>query len=118
MTTYEIKNALEAIVDRDNESIEYYIALCALNHDEDCTQFFSDFQNAHIYAGLITSFLFSSDPGEFFDTYYEQIEQIRRSHKVETLKLLESDGDLKTKLAWFALCTTVEAMTKEFGLEV
>lgn len=50
----------------------------------------------------------------FYDTYYEDIEDLRLTYEEEIGQPLEIQGDLKNFLAWFAF----EAITQQIASEL
>jgi len=63
-------------------------------------------------SGCVPELIYYSDTHKFFDTHYEDIEQLRREFEEETGLPMNIDSDLKNFLAWWAF----EYMTfKIFG---
>lgn len=117
MTTYELKNKLQAIADQRKNTIEKKVAIEALYHD-DIKIFFSDLLQFGCVSGMINSLMNTHNSHAFFDTHYYQIEELREEYEDSLGESLSIKNDLKTYLAWFAFEQTAYNMINEFELEL
>jgi len=119
MTNYELKNKLQAIADTRGISIEKEVALEALdNYPEELEVCFSNILNYGCITGIVGSLIYYTDTHAFFDTHYDQIEELRCEYEENTGMPINIKGDLKNDLAWFAFEHVAYTMANELGLEI
>lgn len=100
MTHVELKNKLQAIAHQTENTIEKQVALAALNHNyEELQNFFSDILHHGCISGMIGSLVYHKDTHTFFDTHYNQIEELRQEYEENTGIPLSINFDLKNDLS-------------------
>jgi len=117
MTSNELKNKLQTIANNPIDSIEKAVALESLEYDE-IKNFFSDLLNHGCVTGMVGSLIYYSDTHAFFDTHYDQIEELRNEYEENTGMALPIKYNLKNHLAWFGFEETAYKMVNEFGFEI
>jgi len=117
MTNNELKKALQTIIEKSPEiSLEKEVATEALEYGN-ISNFFSDLSRFGCVSGMISNLIYYTDSHEFFDTHYDQIEELRREFEDNTGIQINIKGDLKNDFAWFAFEITASRMTTELGLD-
>lgn len=110
-----IKQLQEIIINNPN-TIKAYVAEEALSHHyKDVSNFFSDLLQHGCISGMISSLIYYIDTHNFYDTYYDEIEDLRMSYESSLGKPITIKGDLKNFMAWFAFEQTAYKMVYEFG---
>ena len=117
MTNSTLKNKLQEIANQEENSIEKQVALEALEYDE-IKNFFSDIMNHGCITGMVGSLVYYTDTHAFFETYYSQIEELRRGYEQNAGTLFQIKFDLKNTLAWFGFEETAYKMAQELGLDI
>ena len=117
MTNSTLKNKLQTITNKEENSIEKQVAIETLEYDE-IKNFFSDLMNHGCITGMISSLIYYQDTHTFFDTHYAQIEELRSYFEDEMGGKIKIIGDLKNTLAWFGFEETAYKMAQELGLEL
>ncbi len=118
MKTNEIlKEKLQEIIDTKNESIRKEVAQEALEYC-DIKSFFSDLLFHGCASGMIGSLIYYVDTHKFYDTHYNEIEEIREEYEDSIGESLKINGDLKNFLAWFAFEQVAYELAQELGIEV
>ena len=117
MTNNELKNKLQDIADQKENTIEKQVALEALESD-DIKHFFEGLFNSGCVSGWVNSLVWYSDIHAFFDTHYDQIEELREECEDGIGEPLKIKGDLKNFFAWFGFEQTAYNMAQELGIEV
>ncbi len=117
MTNNELKNKLQTITNTSENTIEKAVALEALDYDE-IQNFFSDILNHGCITGMVGSLIYYADTHTFFDSHYDQIEELRNEYEENTGMPLSIKHDLKNYLAWYAFEETAYKMANEFELEI
>ncbi len=80
---------------------------------------FNDLIHHGCQSGMINSLIYYTDTHRFFDTFYDEIEEMREAVEDETGEPLTIRGDLKNFLAWFAFEETAFRMAREdLGLDL
>jgi len=119
MTHVELKNKLQAIADSKEISIEKEVAREALDTSYDEPRdFFSLLFKIGCVSGMVNSLIWYTDTHAFFDTHYDQIEELREEYKESVGEPMKIKGDLKNDLAWFAFEQVAYTMTQELELEI
>ena len=67
---------------------------------------------------MIKSLLYHKDTHTFFDTHYNQIEELRHEYEENTGMLIHIKGDLKNDLSWFAFEQVAYNLANELEQEV
>ena len=64
-------------------------------------------------AGTVSALVYTVDTQAFFDTYYDEIESLRKEYECETGTVMRIETDLKNNLAWFAYEYTANKLLTE-----
>lgn len=65
---------------------------------------------------MVGSLIYYTDTAAFFDTHYDEIENLRQEIEYETGEPLKIDCDLKNFLSWFAFEEVAYRIAEEWGL--
>ena len=117
MTNSELKKELQAIAEQRENSIEKAVAIEVLDCDN-IQAFFTDLFQFGCVSGMIGSLVWWTDTHAFFDTHYDEIEDIRKDFEEETGLHIPIKYDLKNSYAWFAFQETAWRMANRFEIEV
>ncbi len=117
MTKKEITNALQEIVEAEKGTIKGYVAQEALD-DDDPISFFKDLLNHGCVSGMVSSLVWFNQTHTFYDTYYDEIEELRQEQEASIGTPIQTKGDLKNFLAWFAYEQEAYRLAQELGLEI
>lgn len=94
-----------------DEALEFF--------SDDPRQMFTDLACYGCQSGMITSLIYYADTRRFFDTFYDEIDDLRDAIEEEMGEPLTIRGDLKNCLAWFAFEETAFRMAREdLGLDL
>ena len=116
MTKTTLIKTLQTIVNSHDNTIEKYVAQEALNHGDNPENFFQDILTHGCVSGMVSGLVYYTDTHKFFDTYYEEIEELRM--ECDYIIDLIKDRDLKNTLAWFAFEQTAYNLANKLELEV
>ncbi len=89
--------------------LEYY--------KEDIEEFFKELPMFQVN-DLISKYIFYRHTHDFYDTHYEEIEDIRTEHSYYFGEMMKQNFDLKTIFCWFAFEQTAYELAEELGLEI
>lgn len=117
MTNNELKNKLQEIANQKENSIEKQVAIEALAYD-DIKNFFSDISNYGCVTGMVGSLIWYTQTHAFFDTHYNQIEELREEFEDSIGEPFHIKRDLKNTLAWFAFEQVAYTIANELELEI
>lgn len=78
--------------------------------------FFSDLLQHGCVSGMVCSLIYYADTHAFYDTHYDEIDEVREDWDAETGQALTIKGDLKNFLAWFAFEQTAYQLASELCL--
>ncbi len=112
-----LKLQLKDIINNEPASIRAYVAQEALDHSDDVIQLFLDLRNGGCICGTVRSLIYYADTHKFFDTYYDEVDEIREEYEESMGEPLRIDGDLKNWLAWFAFEYIADQIAFELGLD-
>lgn len=119
MTNNELKNKLEVMALASENSIKKYVATEALEYGENPEYFFNNILNYGCKTGMITGLIYYVDTHKFFDTHYDEIEELRTEYEQSTGCSVDiQDQDLKNTLAWFAFEQTAYNLALELKMDV
>ena len=110
-----LRKSLNCIIRNEPNSISAFVAIEALKHD-DVRGFFLNLKKQGCISGMIPSLNFYEQTHQFFDQYYDEIEQIRIDHQKQTGEQVNIPYDLKTSLSWFAFEQTAQNLTQELEI--
>lgn len=106
-----LRQSLNCIVQNEQGSIKAYVAREVLERNN-VKAFFTTLSQRGCISGMISELNHYKQTHEFFDQYYEEIEQLR----IDTGKAIRIEYDLKTSLAWFAFEQTALNIANELGI--
>jgi len=119
MTNYELKNKLEIIANEREDSIEKEVAKEALDESYDSPEeFFTLLFKIGCVSGMVGKLTFYNQTHTFYDTHYDQIEEIREEYESSTGQSLPVKYDLKNTFTWYAFENVALDMVNELGIEV
>lgn len=117
-STIQLQALLEDIMASEPNSIRAFVAKEALEYGSDDIRTFFSYLLIHgCVSGMISSLIYFSKTHAFFDTYYDEIEDLRVEYEEMTGEPLRIESDLKNTLAWFAFEETARKMSEELGIE-
>ena len=93
-------------------------ALDALDNYDDIKDWFSDLLQNGCVSGMISGLVYYHDTHEFYDNYYDDIENLRCEYEEMTGETLKPDNDLKNWYAWFAFEETARKLADELELDI
>ncbi len=103
MTNKTLIQTLQEMANAPAATIEKYVATQALAYGENPEEFLKMVVNYGCNTGVVGSMIYYADTHTFFDTYYEEIEELRIEYENSTgIPVNIQDSDLKNTLAWFA----------------
>lgn len=104
---------------KESRSLRSVVAKEALAfYQENIELFFEDLLNHGCASGMVSSLIYYVDTHKFYDTYYNQIEDLRYDYENSIGEPITIKGDLKNFLAWFAFEETTHQLANELGLEI
>lgn len=121
-----MKNKLKKIVAKTDNRLKKYVAvywLDVINEYEgtdnaNIKSWYLDLMQGGCRSGFVGSLIYYIDTHKFYDTYYDEIEELRQEIEEETGESFKIDGDLKNWFAWFGFEETAKKIADEIGLEV
>ena len=118
LTDSRLRKQLQNIIEEQYpRNIKTEVAEEALSCD-DIQRFFEDVLHHGCRCGMICSLIYYSDTHNFFDAYYDEIEELREEWEYSVGEPVKIEGDLKNCLAWFAFEETAYQMANDLGLEI
>lgn len=109
-----LREKLQSIIESEPKTIKACVAKEALEYGcEDIESFFSDLCQHGCQSGMISSLIYYTDTHEFFNTYYDEIEELRYEFEEMLGEPLKPNGDLKNWYAWFAFEETANKLASE-----
>lgn len=109
------RKKLKKIIKDTPATIEAFVAQEALDH-ENLSHFFNDLATYGCVSGMVCSLIYYHQTHQFFDYYYEQINELRLEYEENTGIQIELGTDLKNTLAWFAFEETAFQMGTDLGV--
>jgi len=96
-----MREKLEILLKENRNNITEVVIKEALEND-DPTLFFQNLQQNGCQSWMVSSMILYSDTHEFYNTHYDEIENIRLELQEEDLITNLPDEDLKNYLAWLS----------------
>lgn len=106
---------LKKIIKEEPDSIRAFVAQEALERDS-IRIFFNDLSSHGCISGMVSSLIYYHQTHQFFDTYYDQVEDLRLRYEKETGRQINLGHDLKNTLAWFAFEETAYDLARKLNL--
>lgn len=119
--TYKYINTIKEIANEQEGSIKNAVALEILSDadtDEEVIIFFNDLQTYGCQSGMVSSLIYYRDTHAFFDTHYDEIEELRQDYKDSCGIDILIKYDLKNTLAWFAFEEVAYQLANELEIEL
>jgi hypothetical protein len=117
MTEQELKQRLHYIVLNEPNSIKAFVAKEALN-DNNTHAFFSAILTKGCASGWVTSLNFYDQIHHFFNTYYDEIENIRIEIECNNSNPVSLSYDIKTTFSWMAFEHTALQLAEELKIQL
>ena len=118
MTKITLIKTLQTIANSNDNTIEKYVAQEALDHGDNPENFFQDILTYGCVSGMISGLVYYTDTYKFFDTHYDEIEELRSEYEQSTGCSIDiSDKDMKNTLAWFAFEQTAYNLANKLELD-
>jgi hypothetical protein len=111
-----LKKQLKHILKTAPHSLRADVAREALNCGYDITSFFSDLLQHGCQSGIVGKLIYYHDTHQFYDTYYDEIENLRMELEDSFGESLCPQGDLKNWFAWMAFEETARMIADELLL--
>ena len=120
LTAEQARVILERISLAEDGTLRGAVAQEALDFwSDDPRQMFTDLAMAGCQSGMIQSLIYYYDTHGFFDTFYDEIEELREDWEDQSGEPIQIRGDLKNFFAWFAFEETAFRMANEdLGLDL
>lgn len=112
-----LKQQLQQIVSNAPCSLKAAVAKEALDCGYDIEAFFTDLLMYGCQSGMIGSLIYYHDTHQFYDAYYDEIEELRCEFEEAFSEPLHVKGDLKNWYAWMAFEETARTISDTFNAE-
>lgn len=111
-----LKRQLQEIINTNPHSLCAEVAKEALSYGDDIPTFFSDLLNHGCQSGMVSGLIYYHDTHTFYDTHYQEIEELRGELEHVFGEPLRPKGDLKNWFAWLAFEETARSLADELEL--
>lgn len=111
------KTKLRQIINSEPKSLRAEVAIEALEYGDEITSFFHDLLMYGCQSGMVSKLIYYNDTHAFYDTHYDEIEQLREEFEESFGEPLQVKGDLKNWYAWMAFEETARIIAEELGME-
>lgn len=109
----QIRCGLRHTVRENGGTLSAFVAESALDSG-DPLGFLRDVTTYGCISGSVPGLVYLADTREFFDRYYEEIEELRRGYEDECGVPIRIAHDLKNDLAWFAFEAIARRLLERF----
>lgn len=119
--TYKYINTLKVIANQQEDTIKKAVAIEILTDaqtDEDVINFLKDLQKHGCQSGMVSSLIYYSQTHAFFDTHYDEIEDLRQDYKDSCGIDIQIKHDLKNTLSWFAFEEVAYQLANDLEIEL
>ncbi len=116
-TNNQIKKQLQDIINQNPMSLRSEVAQEALKDESQIENFFKDITQYGCSGGMVNKLIYYYDTHKFYDTYYEEIEELRFELEESMGTFLHPQGDLKNWYAWMAFEETARVIASELEIE-
>ena len=113
-TEHELAEFLETKLSKTG--IVKTVAETALDYDP-VSAFFEDINQYGCVSWMISELIYYSDTRAFFQTHYDEIEELRNQWEEDTGMPLVIQGDLSNFLAWLSFERVADNLWQEFEAE-
>ena len=110
---------LKQVLQDAKDSVDNYHGLCdsviewitsRTDNIEEAEIFFEDLLQHGCVSGMVSHLIYYTDTAQYYDEFYDEIEELRENFEDETGAALKINGDLKNWFAWFAFEEIVRKM--------
>ena len=116
MKEKKLVQRLREIADETTPSLRREVAEEVFSNSyEKVADFFNDLLNYGCVSGMVGKLIYYHDTHSFFQTYYDEIDELRREFEEQGVNL-KPQGDLMNWYAWFAFEETARAIAQELGI--
>jgi hypothetical protein len=108
-----LKKQLKFIEQASNSELQKYVINYVLDHyetDDEIKCFFNDLARSGCEGGMICELIYYADTHAFYDTFYDEIEELRCNWEEQVGETLKPKHDLKNWYAWFAFEETAREL--------
>lgn len=116
MTETTHRAYLENIATEKPPNIKSFVAKEALEYCN-ISDFFNDLSTNGCVSGMVGSLIYYHQTHQFFEDYYDEIEEIRFEYEEESGMQLSIEHDLKNTMAWFAFEQTASLLATELNIQ-
>lgn len=114
LSAQQARVALERISIEEDGSLRGAVAQEALDFwRNDPRDMFENLAQSGCQSGVINSLIYYYDTHQFYDTFYDEIEELREDWEAQLGEPIRVKGDLKNFVAWFAFEETAYHMGRE-----
>lgn len=113
----QIKKQLQEIINQNPMSLRSEVAREALKDDSQIETFFKAITRYGCSGGLVNKLIYYYNTHKFYDTYYEEIEELCCELEKSMGTSLHPEGDLKNWYAWLAFEETARIIADELNIE-
>lgn len=92
--------------------------LDGVSTDEELTSYLSHLQRSGCASGMVNGLIYYADTDKFFDTHYDDIDDLRTDWEEQTGEPMKIGTPLKNWLAWFAYEETARNIANELEIEL
>jgi len=110
-----LQEKLKNVAQKKPASIKAFVAQEALDH-ESFSCFFNDLAAHGCRSGMVGSLIYYNQTHQFFDIYYEQINDLRLEFEESTGEPVNLGSDLKNTLAWFSFEEIANQLANELEI--
>lgn len=112
------KKLAERLNNEKNALIKYVIS--DILDKENVVQYIEDVLYHGCISGVVSGLIYYRDTHEFYDDYYDEIEELRINLLEQGIDVLNgiNKNDLKNHMAWVAYEETLRRIADELGVEV
>jgi hypothetical protein len=110
-----LRKSLNCIIQNEPNTLKAYVAKEAIQRKK-IKSFFVSLTKRGCISGIIGSLNSYQQTHQFFDQYYDEIEQLRIDNQKQTGEQIKIPYDLKTSLSWFAFEQTAQNLVQELDI--
>lgn len=120
-----MKKQLKKIIEETDNELKKYVAEYMLDEldeyngtqKQQAQSWYNDLMRGGCQSGMIRSLIYYHDTHEFYDKFYDDIEELRLEIEQSIGESLKPEGDLKNWYAWLGFEETARKIADELGLE-
>lgn len=115
MKENELKQRLNYIILNEPNSIKAFVAKEALKR-KDINKFFGTVTKKGCVSGMITTLNFQEQTHHFFNSYYDEIEELRLNFEEQSGGPIDMPFGIKNTFTWFAFEQTAKHLIQELDI--